>query len=197
MILNSQEIFILLPFWKRLKYKEILPQRAVAVKSRRIIGNLYVISTNRLKKPPFIKVVWKNFSDDLVLYNKNSLNVMRKILEKHPTGCFDMIFADPPYFLSNNGCKSQTYVSFWNHETQKDGRWNVFGHSLLPNKAEKTFGKHPTQKLLTLLERCILSASNIGDLIFDPFMGSGTTGVAALKHGRKFCGCELEEDFLN
>ncbi|MCZ2244238.1 site-specific DNA-methyltransferase, partial [Neisseria meningitidis] len=47
-----------------------------------------------------------------------------------------------------------------------------------------------------LLERCILSASNIGDLIFDPFMGSGTTGVAALKHGRKFCGCELEEDFF-
>ena len=65
-----------------------------------------------------------------------------------------------------------------------------------PNKAEKTFGKHPTQKPLPLLERCILSASNIGDLIFDPFMGSGTTGVAALKHGRKFCGCELEEDFF-
>ena len=54
-----------------------------------------------------------------------------------------------------------------------------------PNKAEKTFGKHP-----------ILSASNIADLIFNPFMGSGTTGVAALKHGRKFCGCELEEDFF-
>lgn len=65
-----------------------------------------------------------------------------------------------------------------------------------PNKAEKTFGKHPTQKPLALLERCILSASNIGDLIFNPFMGSGTTGVAALKHGRKFCGCELEEDFF-
>ena len=65
-----------------------------------------------------------------------------------------------------------------------------------PNKAEKTFGKHPTQKLLALLEHCILSASNIGDLIFNPFMGSGTTGVAALKHGRKFCGCELEEDFF-
>ena len=65
-----------------------------------------------------------------------------------------------------------------------------------PNKAEKTFGKHPTQKTLALLERCILSASNIGDLIFDPFMGSGTTGIAALKHGWKFCGCELKEDFF-
>lgn len=50
-----------------------------------------------------------------------------------------------------------------------------------PNKAEKTFGKHPTQKPLPLLERCMLSASNIGDLIFDPFMGSGTTGRCCLK----------------
>ncbi|MCI4077555.1 hypothetical protein MM809_33140, partial [Klebsiella pneumoniae] len=45
----------------------------------------------------------KIVSDDLVLYNENSLNVMRKILEKHPNSCFDMIFADPPYFLSNDG----------------------------------------------------------------------------------------------
>ena len=65
-----------------------------------------------------------------------------------------------------------------------------------PGKLEKTFGKHPTQKPLALLERCILAASNPGDLIFDPFMGSGTTGVAALKHGRQFCGCEVETDYF-
>ena len=65
-----------------------------------------------------------------------------------------------------------------------------------PNKTEKTFGKHPTQKPLALLERCILAASNVGDLIFDPFMGSGTTGVAAIKNGRKFCGCEMKQNFF-
>ena len=55
----------------------------------------------------------KIVSDDLVLYNENSLNVMRKILEKHPNGCFDMIFADPPYFLSNDGfsCQNGQMVS--------------------------------------------------------------------------------------
>ena len=55
----------------------------------------------------------KIVSDDLVLYNENSLTVMRKILEKHPNGCFDMIFADPPYFLSNDGfsCQNGQMVS--------------------------------------------------------------------------------------
>ena len=65
-----------------------------------------------------------------------------------------------------------------------------------PGKTEKTFGKHPTQKPLALLERCIQAASNRGDLIFDPFMGSGTTGIAALKHERQFCGCEIEADYF-
>ena len=83
-------------------------------------------------------------------------------------------------------------------KTQNDGKQMKYVWIFPPpNKTEKIFGKHPTQKPLALFERCILSASNIGDLIFDPFMGSGTTGVAALKHGRKFCGFELEEDFLN
>lgn len=65
-----------------------------------------------------------------------------------------------------------------------------------PAKSEKMFGRHPTQKPLMLLERCIQAASNVGDLIFDPFMGSGTTAVAALKHGRKFCGCEMQDEFF-
>ena len=73
---------------------------------------------------------------------------------------------------------------------------NTLYNSYSEQEAEKTFGKHPTQKPLALLERCILAASNPGDLIFDPFMGSGTTGVAALKHGRQFCGCEVETDYF-
>ena len=40
----------------------------------------------------------KFVSDKLVVYNENALVVMRRILDKHPNGCFDMIFADPPYY---------------------------------------------------------------------------------------------------
>jgi site-specific DNA-methyltransferase (adenine-specific) len=50
-----------------------------------------------------------------------------------------------------------------------------------PDRDEKRFGKHPTQKPVALLERILLAASNEGDLVLDPFMGSGTTAVTALR----------------
>ncbi|AHC14144.1 tRNA (5-methylaminomethyl-2-thiouridine)(34)-methyltransferase MnmD [Salinispira pacifica] len=54
---------------------------------------------------------------------------------------------------------------------------------------------HPTQKPEKLAARIILASSRPGDLVFDPFLGSGTTAVAARKLGRSFCGCELEEEY--
>jgi len=66
-----------------------------------------------------------------------------------------------------------------------------------PKPSEKTFGKHPTQKSLKLLERIILAASNKGDVILDPFTGSSTTGVAAAKFGRKFIGIDSEKEYLD
>lgn len=56
--------------------------------------------------------------------------------------------------------------------------------------------KHPTQKPLTLLLWIIENYTEIGQTIFDPFMGSGTTGVAALQLGRKFIGCELSPEYF-
>ena len=54
---------------------------------------------------------------------------------------------------------------------------------------------HPTQKPEALLARAILSASNAGDLILDPFFGSGTTGAVAKRLGRSFIGIERDETY--
>ena len=62
---------------------------------------------------------------------------------------------------------------------------------------EKTCGYHPTQKPLRLLYRIILASSHEGDIIFDPFAGSCTTGIAANLLGRKFIGIEQNKEFLN
>jgi len=54
--------------------------------------------------------------------------------------------------------------------------------------------QHPTQKPVKVMEWCI---EMTGGIILDPFMGSGTTGVAALKLGRKFIGIEIDEKYFD
>lgn len=55
---------------------------------------------------------------------------------------------------------------------------------------------YPTQKPLALLERIVAASSAVGDLVFDPFMGSGTTLVAAKRLGRRFGGCDVSADAI-
>lgn len=235
------------------------------------------------------------------LFKANCVDLLNHLAEAEPQGCVDMIFADPPYFLSNGGisCQSGKMVSVnkgnWdksrgpnqNHEFNlqwlaacqrvlkpngtiwvsgtshiiysigfamqqlgfkilNDITWvkpapppnlscRYFTHAAetviwaaknlssrhlfhyqkmremaggkqmksvwykiaTPSNIEKEFGKHPTQKPVELLERILLANSNPEDLILDPFMGSGTTGVAALQMGRKFIGVDLEEQYIN
>jgi len=66
-----------------------------------------------------------------------------------------------------------------------------------PKNGEKRHGKHPTQKPELLLDRIIAAASNPNDIILDPFCGSATTGVSALRSNRRFVGIELEKDYLD
>ena len=63
-------------------------------------------------------------------------------------------------------------------------------------KWEKSCGKHPTQKPLSLLARIILASTKEKDWILDPFAGSSTTGIAASLLNRQFLGLEQEEEFL-
>ena len=63
-------------------------------------------------------------------------------------------------------------------------------------KWEKSCGKHPTQKPLALLTRIILSSTQKGAWILDPFTGSSTTGIAANLLQRKFLGIDKEENYL-
>jgi site-specific DNA-methyltransferase (adenine-specific) len=61
--------------------------------------------------------------------------------------------------------------------------------------SEKLHGYHPTQKPLKLVRRALLASTCEGDLVFDPFCGSGTTAVAAKELNRYFVGTELEKEF--
>ena len=57
--------------------------------------------------------------------------------------------------------------------------------------------EHPTQKPVSLMNWCLLNFSNEGDLIFDPYMGSGTTGVACAQNNRRFTGVEISKKYFD
>jgi site-specific DNA-methyltransferase (adenine-specific) len=97
----------------------------------------------------------------------------------------------------------------FNYDAMKSGDWPQ-DKLKVPNKQmrsvwsintpapwEKKYGKHPTQKPYGLLERIVLSSTNEGDLILDPFTGSSTTGIAAYTHSRKFVGFDMKKEYLD
>jgi site-specific DNA-methyltransferase (adenine-specific) len=66
-----------------------------------------------------------------------------------------------------------------------------------PGPREKLHGRHPTQKPLALLERVVAASAAPGDLVLDPFCGSGTTGLAALRAGCRFLGVERDPAYVD
>lgn len=104
--------------------------------------------------------------------------------------------------------KDKSAKHFFNYELVKSADWKKDflkkpGKQMrsvwaipTPKDIEKKYGKHPTQKPEALLERIILACSKENDIVLDPFCGSATTGVVALKYNRKFVGIDLEKDYL-
>lgn len=97
-----------------------------------------------------------------------------------------------------NSC--ELIVCMWN----KGHTWNFAQQNKMHNFIESpicmgeerlTDPKHPTQKPVKVLEHIIKIASNKGDIVFDPFMGVGSTGAAALNLDRRFLGIEINSAY--
>ena len=98
-----------------------------------------------------------------------------------------------------NSC--EMIFTCWN----KQHTWNFISQAEMHNFLESPIcmkperlssPKHPTQKPVSILKKIITIASNEGDIVFDPFMGVGSTGVAALELNRRFIGVELDEEYF-
>ncbi len=99
-----------------------------------------------------------------------------------------------------NSC--ELIICCWN----KKHTWNFISQKEMHNFIESPIcmgseriknPKHPTQKPTAILKKIIQIASNPDDIVFDPFMGVGSTGAAALELDRQFIGFELEPDYFN
>lgn len=84
----------------------------------------------------------------------------------------------------------------WNFTNQNDMH-NFFESPICMRPERLSNPKHPAQKPVNLLKHIISIASNPGDWVFDPFMGVGSTGVAALQLGRRFVGCEIDKNYYD
>jgi site-specific DNA-methyltransferase (adenine-specific) len=97
---------------------------------------------------------------------------------------------------SAKGASDRYTFNYADMKAENDGRQmkNVWRFTA-PGNDEKRHGKHPTQKPLALIERCLLASTHAGDLVVDPFAGSASTGVAALGAGRRFVGAEIDANY--
>ncbi len=118
----------------------------------------------------------------------------------------------PPPNLSRRFFTHATELVLWATKARKGKERYTFNYHLMrtenggkqmrnvwrfapPSGQEKRFGKHPTQKPVALIERCLRASTSPGALILDPFAGCASTGVAALFTGRRFLCIEKEPSF--
>jgi site-specific DNA-methyltransferase (adenine-specific) len=110
--------------------------------------------------------------------------------------CGAWVKNDPaPQFSGDRPASGWEAIGIFHREGKK--RWNGGGKpAVWRTNIEKNSNEHPTQKPLTLVAELVSAFSDPGETVLDPFMGSGTTGVACANLGRKFIGIEKDPAYF-
>jgi DNA modification methylase len=152
-------------------------------------GQIYVFcGTEQI--PVYMRVFIKDwfFRNLLVWYKTNPPPRMSKT---------NFVFANEyiVYAIRDKGKPGESVFNF----SSQSSMHNTFVSGILQSKErirnKQGTAAHPTQKPLAILKKLIDVSSNSGDIILDPFMGIGSTAVAAKALGRNFLGCELDEKY--
>ena len=101
-----------------------------------------------------------------------------------------------PQFTGDRPAPGWEFVACM-HNTEGKMRWNGGGKRGVWTTCVQSQNGHPTPKPEKLLNDWVGDFSDEGETILDPFMGSGTTGVAAMQLGRKFIGIEIEQKYFD
>ena len=150
-----------------------------------------------------------------IIWNKP--NPMPESVKDRCTKSHEYIFLlskSKQYFYDNEAIKEPVKQD-WGTRDRTNGKYHNPGSGLAPHSGlSKSYDRKNKRSVWSitnkpykgahfavfppdLIEPCILAGSERGDIILDPFMGSGTTGMVAKKHGRKYIGCELHEDYAS
>ena len=137
-------------------------------------GTHIYIMTNTLNLTNYLNIINDvGFKlHNLLVWNKNNTTPNRWYMKN----CEYVIFARKGFAKPINNPSSQTVHNFDN---------------IIGNK------KHPTEKPVDLMKLYVENSSQVGDTVLDPFMGSGSTGVACKELGRNFIGVELDKHYFD
>lgn len=144
----------------------------------------------------FIFFSQKYMFDFYYLLRKSKFNFERMLIWHHknlakPTNKMYLWTYDPIFYIIKGKRNSVFHPSFLKSENV-----DVFTIPKPQNWSKQNTRHHPAEKPVELLKVLIKANSNEGDVILDPFMGSGSTGVAALKLNRKFIGCDISSEYF-
>lgn len=153
-----------------------------------LIAKKYLVVRNRItwerEKGRGSKTNWKNCSEDIwfctvsdkYFFDIEAVKLKRRVIAPYT----DSEGRPKDWEKSDNGNFRLTHPS------------NLWTDLTVPFWSMPENTDHPTQKPEKLLAKIILASSRIGDLVFDPFLGSGTTSVVAKKLGRRYVGVEID-----
>ena len=147
-------------------------------------GTIWISGT--LHNHPSIGVILKKLGlwiiNDIIWYKRNAPPLLSKTRLAPST---ELIWL-----------ASKTKKYYFDYETAKILNGGKQMRNLWEINAQRHKTKHPTEKPENLLERIILLGSKTGDTVFDPFMGSGTTGLVAKRLKRNFIGFEISPEYF-
>jgi DNA modification methylase len=130
----------------------------------------------------------------LVFWSAQRLSVIERVFAPKRVMIWNKTFAI--YAPNNVGYRYEPLIWVAGKEaTAKRG--DIFESFPIAFKAQAENEGHETQKPMELLKEIVRDFTNKGDMILDPFMGSGTTGCAAVNMGRRFTGIEIEQKYFD
>lgn len=156
-----------------------------------LIAEKYLVIRNRItwerEKGRGAKANWKNCSEDIwfctvsdkYFFDVESVKIRRRVIAPYT----DSDGNPKDWEKTDNGNFRLTYPS------------NIWTDLTVPFWSMPENTDHPTQKPEKLLAKIILASSKPNDLVFDPFLGSGTTSVVAKKLGRRYVGVEIDQTY--
>lgn len=122
--------------------------------------------------------------------------IERKMIEGGFNFINDAVWFKRPWGIGYNFRPAHEHILLFSQSKTIKASHYSLSSVLCHNKVSGNNKKHPTEKPVPLMEELVLGLTQVGDTVLDPFMGSGSVGVACIKNGRNFYGYDIVKEYV-